>query len=230
MRQNKGCAFLFFIHATLFCGAVASQYYSQFGQDRWLNENIFNGKTNGVFIDIGANDGILYSNSYFFEHYLNWTGICIEPLPNIYQKLEKNRSCICINGCVSDFTGSAKFLECGMLSGLINKISQQHYDDIEKWLGHKCEKIIEVSVFKLMDLIQKYQLNYIDYISIDTEGGELDIIKSIDFDKITIKIIDVENNYSDNRLQLFLEQKGYVLKTTLGVDLIFEKRGSDKEC
>ena len=51
-------------------------YKSQFGQDKFLNENIFKNKRNGVFIDIGAHDGITYSNSYVFEKQLDWTGIC----------------------------------------------------------------------------------------------------------------------------------------------------------
>ena len=66
--------------------------YSQYGQDILLN-NLIN-KQNGFFIDIGAHDGICFSNSYLFETELEWNGICIEPLPNIFKKLEKNRKCI----------------------------------------------------------------------------------------------------------------------------------------
>ena len=57
-------------------------YYSQLGQDRFLNENYFKNKLTGTFVDIGAHDGNTYSNSKFFEN-LGWSGLCVEPIPNI---------------------------------------------------------------------------------------------------------------------------------------------------
>ena len=67
------------------------------------------------------------------------------------------------------------------------------------------------------------QLVGIDYLSIDTEGGELNILQSIDFDKVTIYIIDVENNYNDPNFKLFLESKGYRLVAHLEFDEIYQK-------
>ena len=57
------------------------QYYSQFKQDQFLNEVLFNNKKNGFFIDIGAHDGVTISNTLFFEKQNDWKGICIEPNP-----------------------------------------------------------------------------------------------------------------------------------------------------
>ena len=65
-------------------------YYSQFGQDKYLNENFFHNKSNGTYVDIGAHDGITGSNTYFFD-LLGWEGICFEPLPEIYNQLVINR-------------------------------------------------------------------------------------------------------------------------------------------
>ena len=66
-------------------------YYSQCGEDKFLNENFFKGKTNGVYIEMGAVDGLFQSNTKFFEDQLNWTGILIEPQPNSFKKLQMNR-------------------------------------------------------------------------------------------------------------------------------------------
>jgi hypothetical protein len=57
-------------------------YHSEHGQDRWLNENIFKGRRNGVFVEFGALDGIYTSNSLFFERELGWTGVLIEADPS----------------------------------------------------------------------------------------------------------------------------------------------------
>ena len=56
------------------------KFYSQCGQDKWAYENLFKNKNDGFFIEIGADDGIHFSNTKFFED-LGWNGICIEPSP-----------------------------------------------------------------------------------------------------------------------------------------------------
>jgi hypothetical protein len=87
------------------------KYYSQYGQDKFAHEKFFNNKKDGIFVDIGAHDGISYSNTYFFEKHLEWQGICIEPLPKVFEDLTTNRNCICINGCIADTTQQKKFLQ-----------------------------------------------------------------------------------------------------------------------
>ncbi len=89
-------------------------YYSQVTheQDKYLNENVFKNKKNGVFIDIGAYNGVDLSNTFFFEKELNWSGICFEPIKDAFELLCKNRKCKCINACVSDKDGEVSFLQC----------------------------------------------------------------------------------------------------------------------
>ncbi len=67
------------------------KYYSQIGQDQYYIENIINFKKNGIFIDIGANNGIHASNTATLEFDLGWTGVCIEANPNLIESLTKNR-------------------------------------------------------------------------------------------------------------------------------------------
>ena len=81
------------------------KYYGQYQQDKYLDK-LFKGKSNGTFVDIGAHDGLTFSNSYFFEKERNWKGVCLEPIPEIFAKLNETRNCIKINGCVSNKVGT----------------------------------------------------------------------------------------------------------------------------
>lgn len=90
---------------------IVEKYYSQHGQDKYLEETIFKGKRNGVFLDIGASDGITMSNTYFFEISREWEGVYVEPREKPFKALVKNRKCFCEYCCVSDKSGVADFLE-----------------------------------------------------------------------------------------------------------------------
>lgn len=225
------------IFLTIFTPAFATtlQYYSQPScqQDRWLNENIFRGKKDGVFVDVGAY-GILYSNTYFFEKELGWTGICIEPNPLLFEKLRKNRNCICINCCISDTNGQVDFLfiqdgpeahEDGpkMLGGIFNKYDPRHLQRIfyEVQQDQGTQQIIKVNAFTLNDILIQHNIYHIDYLSVDTEGNEEDIIKSIDYKNFDIDIISVENNFGSTIFRDFLITKGFFLIAKLGHDEIY---------
>ena len=82
--------------------------YSQYGQDQVVFELLGKPKT-GVFIDIGANDGLTFSNSFLFEE-KGWQGICIEPHPTIFSELQNTRKCHCVNACIADKDGWVDFL------------------------------------------------------------------------------------------------------------------------
>lgn len=86
-------------------------YYSQLGQDRYVHEHFFKNKRNGVFVDIGAYDGITGSNSLFFEKELGWSGLCIEPLPEPFAKLKTIRNCQLVNTCVAAQEGLVEFIK-----------------------------------------------------------------------------------------------------------------------
>lgn len=207
-------------------------YYSQCGQDKYLNEEIFNNKKNGVFIDIGAHDGISYSNTYYFEKHLGWTGLCIEPYPERFEELCRNRKSLCVQCCVSNYEGVAEFLKISgpgdleMLSGIYNAYDPRHVQRIQNTaaqLGNTTADLIKVPVVTLTTLLSQLNIQQIDFISIDTEGGELDILKSIDFNLFDIDVIVVENNYNTPDIVNFLTSKGYLYLGWLDWDQVFRK-------
>lgn len=207
---------------------IDDHYQSQYGQDKYFNENFFKNKKGGVFIDIGAHDGKSLSNTWFFEKTLDWQGICFEPMPAVYDLLVRNRKCICIKGAVSETKGLKEFRQnhgpsTEMLSGLQSKYDPRHVQRIEAEnaaYGGSSE-IIMVNCYLLNDILEKYHFDYVDFLSIDTEGGELDILKSIDFTKVYIYGITVENNYDSTEIREFLESKGFRFVETIHIDEVY---------
>jgi len=215
-----------------FLSATERKFYSQCKQDAYVYDTFFKEKQNGVFVDIGANDGIKYSNTYFFEQQMGWTGICVEPIPEIFTRLRSNRNCICIHGCVSDKEGIQSFLRVRtavrgqeMLSGLIDKYDPRHVQRIQREVKRSrgSTEVLSVPCYTFNQLLRDHNIHHVDYLSIDTEGGELDILKSIDFTRTAIDVIDVENAYKSPEFQQFLESQGYKKMATLAQDEIYRK-------
>ena len=104
-----------------------TQFFSQFGQDRYLQQHVFENQREGLFVDVGAYDGIAGSNTLFFEKFLGWRGVCIEADPAQFAKLTTFRSCDCVQACIADRDGTARFLNIAegltMMGGLVD-----HYE------------------------------------------------------------------------------------------------------
>lgn len=202
------------------------KYHSQLMQDKFVDEYLGQ-KENGFFIDVGAHDGTSASNTLFFEESRNWKGICIEPGPAEYEKLQANRKSHNINACVSDYDGESEYTYIEgpsmMLSGLTETYNRFHEERINReisQLGGRVSKI-KLPVFRLQTILDQCGVTHVDYCSIDTEGSEFNIIRSIDFDKVSISVFSIENNYGDLDIQDFLESKGYALLTKIRWDDIF---------
>ena len=195
-------------------------FYSQFEQDKYLEETIFKGYKNGVFMDIGAHDGVTINNTLYFEKNNNWTGYNIEPIKSVYDKLVVNRpnsiniNCaVCNNDGIADFLCNVGYTE--MISGIKNNFDPRHLERLEmenKIMGSKTN-VIKIDTKKIETICDENNINHIHYLSIDVEGAEFDVIKSINYDKVFIDIIGFENNYDDVSIPiiLFLENKNYVV-------------------
>jgi len=197
-----------------------SKYHSQWSQDRYLEESIFKGHTKGVFVDVGAHDGVTINNTLFFEKERGWTGINVEPIKSVYDKLTDNRpDCINLNCAISAEEGNLNFI-CNegyteMLSGLESHYDSRHHmrneNEIKQMGGVK--KVIQVETKRLETVFDDNNINHVNYLSIDVEGAEYSVIKSINFNKVFIDVIEFENNYEDTSLPIigYLEAKDYIL-------------------
>ena len=200
-----------------------SDYFSEAGQDMLVKDNFFKNKKSGFFVEIGAYDGIEGSNCYHFEKFMNWEGIAVEASPLQFAKLKKNRNCKLINLALGSENKQVEFYEVAegftQMSGINNLNFQNSFQRIKKNSNSKINKIdIECKTFD--KLIPDDQI--IDLISIDIEGNELDVLKSIDFDKYQIKVIILENNAPNelSYLKFFLE-KNFSYFDRVGMDEIY---------
>jgi FkbM family methyltransferase len=168
-------------------------------------------KRNGIFIEFGACDGINISNTYYLEKYMDWTGILLEPAKSWHNEIKINRpNCIIDFRCVSNKSGDqVDFYENKepTLSSQNNNFSSKNSYKV------KTISLNDVVVEYAEKLLKKSnEVNSIDFISIDTEGSEYEILKNFDFNKYAPKIIIVEHNFDpikSKQLKELMESHNY---------------------
>ena len=205
-------------------------YFGQYGQDLALETllQLLPKKTKYTFVDIGAHDGITFSNSKFLESKKDWSGVCIEANPSVYERLIKNRqNSECLNIAVSDVNGKVDFLlntgHTEMLSGLVSDYSKKHKKRIDRELAKHggTSSIIVIPSLRLETIILEREFSEIDILMIDVEGAEFSILKCIDFSRLRINSILVERNYSSRPIYQFLNKQGYSRLVSLGGDDLY---------
>lgn len=206
-------------------------YNGQLGIDKILHEKYFYNQKNGFFIECGAFDGVIDSNTLFFYKNLNWRGINIEPLPNIFKFLEKNRPHdININAALSNTTGESTFTQAiapdvlyydGHFGNGSLSHSKEHMDELVK---RKCLfKTYTVKTLTIKELISKYNKS-IDLFVLDVEGHELSVLSRLqELERIAYpKVFVVEYGISGlNNIKNLLSEYGYKLDYIDSINSVF---------
>ena len=195
------------------------QHYSQYGQDALIGDVLFLGRT-GVFVDVGARDGLVISNTKYLEE-RGWTGIAIEPHPDLFRALRESRKCECLNIGVSSEVSSGvefvKFLEEPLgNSGLYSTFRDRVRLDRIK------HEIIQIACVPLRDVLTDTPL--VHYLDIDVEGHELEVLKGIDFGRTQFRIIGVEvdpHTHKQLEIDFFLSSRGFHPFLQLGSDRFY---------
>lgn len=216
-------------------GALTAMFRGQYKQDQFVREAFFPALDTGVFVDIGADDGVDRNNTLFFEE-RGWTGICIEPSPSRFAALARNRRVECLNVAISATPGEVEFLDITGwgkgLSGIVRNYDPRHVERIERETARNpltvSKQVIRVPAVTLGSILSARGLQHVDYCSIDVEGSELDVLASVDLTAVTFGVITIEDNYRNPAIPEVLQQYGYRLVATLGQDLVFahERRAS----
>jgi FkbM family methyltransferase len=168
----------------------------------------------GYFVEFGATNGIDLSNTYLLEKEYRWSGILAEPATVWKRQLNENRPNSFIeNRCVWSASNCIlTFNETNMPElSTIDSYSLNDRHGGTRLTGHK----YDVMTISLNDLLKKYKApKYIDYLSIDTEGTEFEILNAFDFNEWTFGIITIEHNYTPSREMIFslLSLNGYERK------------------
>jgi FkbM family methyltransferase len=176
--------------------------YSQARQDEVVY-NIFP-KKNGFFIDIGANDGELFSNSLWLERKHNWTGLLIEANPDLCRKIDiLGRQAWRLCACISDTLNKTKFIQSGTVGGMQSEIDDHHMKQI------KTRRTITVPCFNMNAALDEINVHHIDFFSLDVEGAELIVLNSMKNElssrKMTVDVWSIEFRVYDGTRNI--EQK-----------------------
>lgn len=187
-------------------------YYGQWETDRII-EKYFTGKKTGQCIEVGAYNGIKGSNSKYFED-IGWDCLCIEPNPFVFEELLLNRSkSKCSNYACDNFVGESELEIYTFKSGTMSSLTSLQTDirlTVEYKNAIESTKKVNVGVTTLNKLIQQYVSKHIDFISIDTEGTELDVLRGLDLSINKPTLLIVENNYNDQEITDYLMPFDYI--------------------
>lgn len=197
------------------------KFHSQFGEDRLL-ANIFQEKTKGVCIEVGANDGINDSNTYYFEN-SGWNCVLVEPNPYLCQLIRSSRTAILHECAASNASGSTilNIAEGSERSHGVSTIcgDQEAIKKIQSY-GFTT-KPIEVNTRTLDSiLVESKIIEPIDFITIDVEGHELAVLQGLSLQRWSPTIIIIEDNsyFTDNSISTYLEKFNYVKFNRTGVN------------
>lgn len=185
---------------------------SQLRQDLFvLSELGF--KRDGFFVEFGAASGKNLSNTWILEKRFGWSGILAEPAKCWHQSLHVNRACAIEHRCV--WKSSGEKLDFAEASEAEISTLSSFRDGDQHAASRRSSRHYEVETISLNDLMSEHKAPaYPDYLSIDTEGSELDILQAFDFKRHPFKVITCEHNFTSAREKIhgLLTGAGYVRK------------------
>ena len=181
---------------------------AQMAQDLWVLYEL-NNKRSGWFVELGAGDGELISNTWLLETVYGWRGVLAEPNVVFHKTLRRRKAFLC-KDCVSS---ASRQTVC------FNHTPDPHFSTIDTYSEADLHAELrrpgirgEVRTISLMDLLAiSRSPPLIDFLSLDTEGSELEILESLDFSCYKFGAITVEHNYGANRERIhgLLTRHGY---------------------
>jgi len=167
-------------------------------------------KRDGFFVEFGATNGVDLSNTWLLEKEYGWTGILAEPASVWHKELVQNRDAVIEEKCVWSRSGERV---------QFNIADEGEYSTIDgfgksdKNDKHRISRNVQsVETISLQDLLLKHSApKKIDYLSVDTEGSEYEILQAFDFSQFSFGVITVEHNFTEARQKIhsLLSSKGY---------------------
>ncbi|MCC7377398.1 MAG: FkbM family methyltransferase [Verrucomicrobiales bacterium] len=199
-------------------------YTSHIGQDAWV-ATCLAGKRAGFFLDIGAFDGLTISNTYALERDLGWKGICVEPNPRYYARLCACRECVAVN--VALWTESNRRLSFVDAHGLSAIEAYKDGDSNRERRSNSTMPVIEVDTLTPNDLLARFKAPaVIDYLTLDVEGAEMDVLSVLDLNRWRFGLMTIEHNHDrerQERIRAHLAGYGYEVVDNRNDDFFFHR-------
>ena len=203
--------------------------FSEFGQPSCI---VINNRTEGFFVECGAADGELKSNNLYLEMDYSWTGLLVEANPIYFRSLlRKRRRHFLINTCLSpsDRAMRFNFTTTGIAGGSLDTMPLTGQESqLERGLYAILTPIM-LQCFPLCSILQAAGVSHVDYLSLDVEGAEIQILKSLPFRHVSIDAMTVETRVvndkeasirKEEQLVNMMSQHGYQNVTRLSLDVV----------
>jgi len=211
------------------------KYYSQSGEDCLLWQ-FFGERKSGFYVDVGAFDGVLFSNTLSFEEQ-GWSGICVEPLATFYNLCRQARpNSTCLNlACVADKNVQTVRLYTERL-GLFSGTQGHRVADVQsayqvQGLSFTGFDQTVVPALTLDAILYEYAVpgQEIDFVSIDVEGTELDVLRGFDLARFCPRVVVVEANSdrAEGRITAHMSGFGFLRAGRLGVNTFYARERAD---
>jgi len=208
---------------------MTTAFYSQFGQDAFLDKELFKEEEGLFFVEIGSAEPVDLNNTYFLEQQRGWNGLLIEARPSACDKLREHRKSEVINACISDKSGRSIFLDYGYLAGMCKFMSAKEHEYIEQYNSNDTDvRAFWVATKPLSEVLNAREVTNVNLLGIDVEGAELAVLQTIDFNSVFVDVVMAECNTPDAALALdqFLTRENFLYKKTLGADRVYINKNS----
>tara|TARA_B110000858_G_C17751595_1_gene449954 strand:- start:66 stop:788 length:723 start_codon:yes stop_codon:yes gene_type:complete len=204
----------------------------EFGIDMMLEDKLPH--RDGFYVELGANDGVRFSNSYYFEVNKGWKGVLIEPAPNLYVTCKKKRGAnnvVFCNACVPfDYKEEfvrMKYCDSMTISDNLDLDIGDHdkfVESGEQFLNEgESPFIFGAKSATLNSLLKEAKAPaLIDFLTLDVEGASLEVLKGVDFSKYNFRYMVIECKGID-KMNAYLVQFNYSLEKKITVrDYLFK--------
>lgn len=177
----------------------------------------------GFFIELGGLDGVQYSNSWVLEHVLGWRGMLIEPSPSNFRNLEQNRpNVIGVNAAVCSNVSQVHFFsrpERQDMNTIVEFASAEFWAAAHPMVDRNdpavLAKMPTITCLPLQLILQFFHIRNVDLLSLDVEGAEFEVVKTLDFKRLNIKHVVIEatglNGPKDEQVRQYMLASGYTL-------------------
>jgi FkbM family methyltransferase len=204
-------------------------HYSQVNQSMIVDELLY-GRRNGFFIECGAANGELFSNSLFFEKSRNWTGVLVEAEPKAFDEMmAKHRHSFLLNACLSP-TKKAMYIPFrvgGVLGALSGYMSDIHSERMDKAQGHRNETIL-VQCFPMYSILRAIGTTHVDFFSLDIEGAEVAVLRTLPLNQMTVDVFCVEHGSGQQNdiIEFLVGEHGYEIVNHTKFDIILKRKAT----